>query len=411
MHRTIEEIQTRLSAIATELETATGDALTALENETNTLLEERRQIEEEATRRQQLRESVANGTAGATTVEIARSMPTGNPIPAPAAAPAAEQRGGSAPVELIPGVTEAEVRSFAGFIRGSVTQMRTGEQNFNLGNNGVLLPVSIARRVIDTVRDICPIFAGAEIYRVKGTLKIPTYGKANGTHDITVAYANEFTELTADAGAFGSIDLSGYLIGALTLIGQSLLNNSDIDLASFVIRKMADKIAAFFENEFLNGDGSNHCTGALSTTNTMKAGSASAISSDNLIDLQAKVKQAFQANAVWTMHSDTFTAIKKLKDGNGRYLIQDDITGEFPYRLLGKPVYLSDNMPKIGAGKKPVLYGDYSGLGVNMREDMSLQVLREKYATQHAIGIVAWMELDSKVIDSQKLATLETSAS
>lgn len=403
MH-TYEEIQARLSAIATELETATGEALTALETEANTLLEERRQLEAEASRRQQIRDAVAAGTVETTTME--RTAPTGAPTPA-------EQRSNPTTDSCpIPGVTMAEVRSFAGYIRGVVPQMRAGEQNFDLGNNGALLPVSIARRVIDTVRDICPIFAGAEIYRVKGTLKIPTYGKADGDHDITVGYADEFTELVADAGAFGSIDLSGYLIGALTLVGRSLINNSDIDLTNFVIRKMAEKIASFIESELLTSDGaSGHCTGALTTTNTIKAGSATAITADNLIDLQARVKQVFQGKACWTMNPLTWTFVKKLKDKNDRYLVQNDVTKEFPYMLLGKPVYLSDSMPVIGTGNKPVLYGDYSGLSVNMREDMSIEVLREKYATMHAIGLVAWMEMDSKVTDPQKLATLETSAS
>lgn len=403
MH-TYEEIQARLSAIATELETATGEALTALETEANTLLEERRQLEAEASRRQQIRDAVAAGTVETTTME--RTAPTGVPTPA-------EQRSNPTTDSCpIPGVTMAEVRSFAGYIRGVVPQMRAGEQNFDLGNNGALLPVSIARRVIDTVRDICPIFAGAEIYRVKGTLKIPTYGKADGDHDITVGYADEFTELVADAGAFGSIDLSGYLIGALTLVGRSLINNSDIDLTNFVIRKMAEKIASFIESELLTSDGaSGHCTGALTTTNTIKAGSATAITADNLIDLQARVKQVFQGKACWTMNPLTWTFVKKLKDKNDRYLVQNDVAKEFPYMLLGKPVYLSDSMPVIGTGNKPVLYGDYSGLSVNMREDMSIEVLREKYATMHAIGLVAWMEMDSKVTDPQKLATLETSAS
>ena len=107
------------------------------------------------------------------------------------------------------------------------------------------------------------------------------------------------------------------------------------------------------------------------------------------------------------MHPDTFTALRKLKDGNGRYLLQDDITGEFPYRLLGKPVFVSDNMPKMAAGSKAVLYGDLSGLSVNMRENIQIQILLEKYATQHAVGFVAWFEFDSKVTDAQKLVALQ----
>ena len=143
----------------------------------------------------------------------------------------------------------------------------------------------------------------------------------------------------------------------------------------------------------------------------MTTAAATAITADELIELQAKVKQVYQSRACWTMNPATFTAIKKLKDDNGRYLLQDDVTGEFPYRLLGKPVYLSDNMPTVAASAKAILYGDYSGLSVNFRENISIEVLREKYATQHAIGVVSWFEFDSKVTDNQKLAVLVMKAS
>ena len=106
------------------------------------------------------------------------------------------------------------------------------------------------------------------------------------------------------------------------------------------------------------------------------------------------------------MNSATFTVIRKLKDSQNRYLLQDNIAGEFPYMLLGKPVFLSDNMPTIEGSAKTVLYGDLSGLSVNFRESIQTQVLTEKYATMHAIGVVAWFEFDSKVTDNQKLAVL-----
>lgn len=384
----IDEINTRLAAIQNEIDDAEGEGLTALEQEVEQLTAERQQIQNEVQTRQQLRNNIA---AGLVTGNIIENHQEDNNME-----------------NNIENREQQELRSFADFIRGTATQMRAGEQNFSISNNGALLPTSIANRIIETVRDMCPILAGADVYHVSGTLKIPVYGKANTTHDIAVGYGADFTELTADAGAFTSVDLTGYLVGALSLVGRSLLNNADIDLVSFVVRKMAESISVFVEGELLTGTGAtnSHCTGALSTTNTMNAGSVSAISADNLIDLQVKVNQAFQKNAVWTMHPSTWTVIKKLKDKNDRYLVQDDITGEFPYRLLGKPVYLSDNMPTIASAAKAVLYGDYSGLSVNIRENMTVEVLREKYATQHAVGVVAWMELDSKVSDPQKLATL-----
>jgi hypothetical protein len=42
---------------------------------------------------------------------------------------------------------------------------------------------------------------------------------------------------------------------------------------------------------------------------------------------------------------------------------------------------------------------------------MSVEVLREKYATMHAVGVVGWLEFDSKVEDAQKIAKLVMAAS
>lgn len=304
-----------------------------------------------------------------------------------------------------------EERAFEAYVMGRSSELRAGEQNITMGNNGAIIPVTIANRIIKKVTDICPVFRGAIHYNVKGTLKVPVWGKANGTHDITVGYQTEFTEITADSGKFSSVDLSGYLAGALVLIGKSVENNGSFSVVNFIVKQMAEEIAIFLEKELLTGTGSNAAQGAVHTTNGITTASATAVTSDELITLQAQIKQAYQANACWTMNTATFTAIKKLKDSDGKYLLQNDLSEGFPYRLLGKPVYISDNMPAMAAGAKAILYGDYSGLSVNMRENISIEVLREKYATQHAIGVNAWFEFDSKVTDSQKLAVLTMKSS
>ena len=302
---------------------------------------------------------------------------------------------------------ELEERAFVKYVLGAAAGLeeRAGELNLTMANNGAIVPTSIANKIIKKVKDISPILSRATVYYMTGELKVPVYGASSG-HDVKVAYSDDFTELTADAGKFTSVDLKGHLVGALTLIGRKLKTNAMFNVTDFIVNYMAEEIASFLEGELLNGTPSK-MEGALSTTNEKTAAAAAAITADELIDLQAQVKQAFQSDACWIMHPETFTAVKKLKDGQNRYLLQDDFTGEFPYRLLGKPVFVSDNMPKIATGKKTVLYGDMSGLSVKIAEQLEIEVLREKYATQHAIGVVAWMELDSKVTDSQRMAVLK----
>ena len=84
----------------------------------------------------------------------------------------------------------------------------------------------------------------------------------------------------------------------------------------------------------------------------------------------------------------------------------DNLTNDFGYTLLGKPVYESDNMDNIGSGKTAIYYGDMSGLATKFVEELEIEVLREKYADQHAVGVVAWMEFDAKVEDAQKISKL-----
>jgi len=294
-----------------------------------------------------------------------------------------------------------EEKAFESYIRGIVLNERAN--NLTFGDNGAVVPETIANRIIKKVYDICPILEKSSKYNVKGTFDIPYYDES--TTSITVAYQNEFSALSSNVGEFTTISLSGYLAGALVLVSRSLINNSKFDIIAFVIDEMAYHIAMFIEGELLNG--TNGKVEGLSTlTNKLQLTSASAITGDDLVDLQAKVKDVYQDNAIWIMSTNTRTAIRSLKDEMGRYLLQDDISLPFGKSLLGKPVYVSDNMPEIGAGNTVVYYGDMRGLATKFSEDINIQVLREKYADQHAVGVVGWLEFDSKVEDAQKVARL-----
>ncbi|MFC0699349.1 phage major capsid protein [Anaerostipes butyraticus] len=296
-----------------------------------------------------------------------------------------------------------EEKMFAEYLRGVANGELRADTNMTLTDNGAVIPETIAQRIIEKVYEISPILERATKYNIKGSLVIPFYPA--DANDIEMAYADEFEELEASAGKFGSITLSGFLAGALTKVSRSLMNNSQFDIVSFVVNHMAQKVARWIEGELLKGTASK-IEGLSTVTQGVTAASQTAITADELIDLQDSVKDAFQQRAIWIMSSKTRTAIRKLKDGNGRYLLQDDINAAFGRVLLGKDVYVSDNMPEMAAGSRAIYYGDMSGLAVKITENFEAQVLREIYATQHAIGVVGWTEIDAKVEDEQKISVL-----
>lgn len=298
-------------------------------------------------------------------------------------------------------VEKAEERAFAAHIRGEILENRA--ETLSKSANGAVVPKSIANRIIEKVEELSPIYAMATKYNTKGELVFPVYDET--TEAVTVAYAAEFSALTSTSGKFTTVSLTGFLAGALTKVSKSLVNNSDFDLVNYVVGKMAQAIARFLEKECLVGTNLK-MTGVLSSTAGITAASATAITSDELIDLQMVVPEIFQENASWIMHKNTFKKIRQLKDLDGNYILNRDATKAFGWELLGKPVYVSKNMPEIAATNKAIVYGDFSGLHVKLVENMDIQVLNEKYADEHAVGVVGWVEADSKIVEPQKIAVL-----
>ena len=113
---------------------------------------------------------------------------------------------------------ENEVKAFENYVRGYIVHERAGE--LEKANNGAVIPTTIVNRVIKKIYDICPILEKSSKYNIKGNLDLPFYPaydeESQTTPNITVDYQDEFDELASTTGNFGSINLTGFLAGALT---------------------------------------------------------------------------------------------------------------------------------------------------------------------------------------------------
>ena len=305
-----------------------------------------------------------------------------------------------------------EREAFENFIRGYVVHERAGEltptpynpSSPTAGAGGALIPTTIVNYIIKKVYDICPILERSQKFNVKGNLEVPFYPA--DSNKINVAYQSEFSPLTSSSGSFDTVTLTGFLAGCLTKISRSLINNVNFDIVGFVVDEMAYQISRWIEGELLNGT-QNKVSGLSTLTNGITAASQTAITADEVVKLHDSIKDMFQNNAIWIMSPSTRTALRLLKSNTGYYLLNDDISTPFGTSLLGKPVYVSDNMPNIAAGNRVIYYGDMRGLATKFNENINIEVLRERYADEHAYGVIGWLEFDSKVIDEQQLAVMK----
>jgi len=301
-------------------------------------------------------------------------------------------------------VITKEERAFVDFVKGLATESRA---TLSAGAQGVVIPLSIANRIIDTVKNISPILSQATIWDVSGDLVIPSY---DYTQHVPAGYYTELATMSAQAANFGSTKLSNTIVASLALISKSLINRTDVDVVPFVVNEVAKAIAYFLEKELLNnanssvGSGATKLGGLANATNVFNGATTMVIDSAELVKMTLMLPQVVQSNCAWIMHPQTLAYIQSLKSTTGKFLMGNTLSEGGLYTILGKPVYVSDQMPQIGVGANQIYYGDFSGLHVKWTQGLQMQVLSERFADQYAYGIVAALEMDSCIIEPYKIA-------
>jgi HK97 family phage major capsid protein len=295
---------------------------------------------------------------------------------------------------------EKEERSFVDFLKGDTRALSTA------GQNGVTIPLSIANKIVDKVVNLSPVLSKATIYNLTGDLSIPVY---DYTVHVPSGYATELAAITATNGTFTSVVLKNNIIVSLATISKSLVNRADVDVVPFIVNEIAKALAHFIEKELVAGAGGAGKLSGLAQVaagQTFTGGTTLVITPQELVKVQMLVPQIYQKDCVWLMHPNTLAYIQGLTAGSGSQLLLmgNALSGDAPYTLLGKPVYVSDNMPQIGVAAKQIFFGDFSGIAVKMTKSVELQVLTERFADQYAIGVLGSVEMDSNIVEPQKIA-------
>lgn len=102
------------------------------------------------------------------------------------------------------------------------------------------------------------------------------------------------------------------------------------------------------------------------------------------------------------MNDKTALFLRTLKDDNGNYLwnTANDT-------ILGRPVQISNAMPDVEDGKKPIAFGDFSYYWIIDRDPISMCVLRELFFVHQQTGYLAAEYLDGRLIRSDAIKVLQ----
>jgi HK97 family phage major capsid protein len=109
------------------------------------------------------------------------------------------------------------------------------------------------------------------------------------------------------------------------------------------------------------------------------------------------------------MNKNTLVAIMKLKDTSGAYLYKpfNEPASNGPIgSILSKNVVLSDLMPNVNDGGKPIALGDFKYYRILDREGFQIQRLNERYADFGMIGFRGYQRTDGKLLIPQAVKVL-----
>lgn len=235
---------------------------------------------------------------------------------------------------------------------------------------GATVPTSFHDQLIEHMIESSGLMQlGPTVINTTGgeTLQVPvttSYGAATGP-------VSEAGTLAGTDPAFAQRSLGAYKYGQLVLVSRELIDDSAFDLPGFISRVAGRNVGLALGAHLVTGSGTSQPTGVVTSASTGVTGAASvagAFSADNLIDLMFSVISPYRnsASAGWLVKDSTLGAIRKLKDGAGRYLFEPAALMGQPDTLLGKPIQTDPNVAAVALGAKSVVFGDFSAYFVRM---------------------------------------------
>lgn len=157
---------------------------------------------------------------------------------------------------------------------------------------------------------------------------------------------NDFTRYAVDS----------HKLAVFVKLDDDFVHDAAFSLEDYLTERLAENFAKAEDKGFVLGTGEHMPVGILDDTAGAKTGATtSALCFDDVLRLYHSLDKEYRKNAVWLMNDDTALTLRMVKDSAGNYLWNpSDNT------ILGKPVVISYDMPSVGAGAKPIVFGDFS---------------------------------------------------
>lgn len=299
---------------------------------------------------------------------------------------------------------------------------------------GYAVPSLISSQLYDAMKAYGAMRAVAEIIPTSDgkPLSFPT---SDGTSETGEWIAQNTTATAADP-TFGTASLNVFKASSkIVAVPYELLQDSVIDVESFVRNRLAQRLGRLGNTAFTVGTGTTQPDGVVPKASSGKVGTTGqtlTIIYDDMVDLVHAVDPAYRGRNCSFMTNDSLLKVmRKIKDTAGRPIwtpsydgginiginrngaggYSDQNTAIMFDTLLGYPVYVNNDIAAPAANAKTLLFGDFSYYKI--RDAMQVEMFRftdSAYTKLGQVGFLAWCRMGGNLIDTNAVKYYQHSA-
>ena len=203
----------------------------------------------------------------------------------------------------------------------------------------------------------------------KDVMNIP-----NLQSSVKLYWTAENATKTTTTAHFGTTVLTARKVAAILYASDELIEDStEIDVVNLIIELFGEQLAEEEDRVIIQGNGTTEPTGILTAASLRTVTCAGNLDFDDIIDLIYALPQKYHSGSSFLVARENIKNLRKLKDGDSRYLWADPVSAGMPATILGYPVHEIDYVGEanilFGNWKMVYWLGDRKSLSVKISND------------------------------------------
>tara|TARA_R110000868_G_scaffold332147_2_gene593191 strand:- start:369 stop:1634 length:1266 start_codon:yes stop_codon:yes gene_type:complete len=211
-------------------------------------------------------------------------------------------------------------------------------------------------------------------------------------------------------------------------VTQQLLDDSAVNIESWLAAKVADKMSRSENTAFVSGSGVGRPRGFVDYTSSSVTTADStrtwgviqhkltavngsfgtgSNAADNLVDFVHKLKAGYRQNAVWLMNRTSLGAARQIKDGNNQYIWLPTMLSGQNSTLLGYPIVEMEDLADYSTTDAyAVWFGDFKQ-GYQIVDRQGIRVLRDPFSSKPYVSFYTTKRVGGDVLNTEAIKALK----